>query len=194
MDATEAFTRATGAWLDRMHGVKPGQWEAPTPCAEWDVRALVNHVVSEQRWMPPLLAGATIAEVGDRFDGDLLGADPLAVAQEAAGESARAVAGGVAGGQIVHLSFGDTPAEEYAWGVAADLVVHGWDLAAATGGDRSIDPGLAEAVGGWVAKVEDLYRGGGQIGPRPGMPASDPAGALLVAFGRDPGWGPAGHS
>ena len=48
-----------------------------TPCTEWDVRALVNHVLGEIRWAVPLFAGSTIAEVGDRFDGDLLGDDPV---------------------------------------------------------------------------------------------------------------------
>ena len=56
--------------------VRPDQWTHSTPCAEWDVRALVNHVVGEDRWVPPLLAGLTIAEVGDTLAGDLLGDDP----------------------------------------------------------------------------------------------------------------------
>ena len=39
-------------------------WSKPTPCSEWNVRALVNHVVSEDRWTKPLVEGMTIAEVG----------------------------------------------------------------------------------------------------------------------------------
>jgi len=38
----------------------------------------VNHLAGEDLWAPPLLAGSTIAEVGDRFEGDVLGAEPLA--------------------------------------------------------------------------------------------------------------------
>ena len=52
------------------------QWANPTPDTEWTVRDLVEHLVGEQLWVPLLLGGATIEEVGDRFDGDNLGDDP----------------------------------------------------------------------------------------------------------------------
>lgn len=54
--------------------------------------SLVNHVVAKDRWTPPLLAGRTIADVGDRLDGDLLGADPDGAARAAAGEATAGVA------------------------------------------------------------------------------------------------------
>ena len=60
-----------------MREVKPDQWGNATPCSEWSVRDLVNHIVNEDKWTVPLIQGATIEEVGDRFDGDLLGDDPL---------------------------------------------------------------------------------------------------------------------
>ena len=56
------------------------QWQAATPDEDWTVRDLVNDLAGEDRCeaMPPLLAGSTIAEVGDRFEGDVLGAEPNA--------------------------------------------------------------------------------------------------------------------
>ena len=63
------------------------RWDAPTPCSEWSVRQLVNHVVGEDLWTAPLLRGATIEEFGGRFDGDLLGEAPLRSAEAAAGEA-----------------------------------------------------------------------------------------------------------
>jgi uncharacterized protein (TIGR03083 family) len=56
--------------------VAPGQWTAPTPCAAWDVHALVNHLVAGNLWAAELAGGRTVEEVGDRLDGDLLGTDP----------------------------------------------------------------------------------------------------------------------
>jgi uncharacterized protein (TIGR03086 family) len=147
----------------------------------------VNHVVGEELWTPPIAEGRTVEEVGDRFDGDVLGDDPVAVAREAAKDAVRAVDAKLAEGGIVHLSFGDFPIEEYVWQLSADHVVHGWDLAAATGQDRAMDPDVVAGVAGWFAEREELYRSAGAIGPRVDAPG-DPQSQLLAAFGRDPSW------
>jgi uncharacterized protein (TIGR03086 family) len=181
------------ARLDALASLADDVWAAPTPCPEWDVRALVNHIVNEDLWTVPLMEGATIDEVGDRFDGDLLGDDPIAMARAACDTAVVAATSGVVAGQIVHLSFGDTPADEYAHQLAADHVIHGWDLAAATGGDRTIDSELVEALSAWFAEREDLYRSAGVIAGRPDTSdpePEDPQARLLLAFGRDPSWSP----
>ena len=66
-------------------------------------------------------------------------------------------------GGIVHPSFGETPKEEYAMQLAADNLVHGWDLAAATGSDTRMDPHLVHAIVDWFDDREELYRSGGAI-------------------------------
>jgi uncharacterized protein (TIGR03086 family) len=189
VELLDAYRRAVDGFTSRVEQVRPDQWGAPTPCAGWDVRTLVNHVVNEERWTPPLLAGATIAEVGDRFDGDLLGADPAATAAEAAREADAAVAEPGALDRTVHLSFGDTPATEYLSQLMADHLIHAWDLAVAIGADPRLDAEAVAHCAAWFADREDLYRGAGAIGPRASIP--DDAGAqdrLLAGFGRDPGW------
>src|SRR3954447_15472394 len=111
-DLSAKFGKATAHFGQLVHEVKDDQWGDATPCSDWDVRALVNHLVYEARWAPPLLEGATIAEIGDRFDGDLLGADPKATFDEArAAVGASIEAPGTLDG-TVHLSYGDTPAPE----------------------------------------------------------------------------------
>src|SRR6266705_1744382 len=59
-------------------GIAPDRWQGDTPCAGWDVRALLNHLVAGNLWAAELGAGETIEGVGDRLDGDVLGADPAA--------------------------------------------------------------------------------------------------------------------
>ena len=78
-----------------------------TPCEQWDVRTLVNHLVNETSWVPPLMHGSTIAEVGERFDGDLLGSDPVRSWSDASAAASAAVAEDGALERTVHLSYGD---------------------------------------------------------------------------------------
>src|SRR4051794_945934 len=85
--------RASALFGRHVREVGPHRWDLPTPCADWDVRALVGPVVAEDLWTPPLVAGATIEDVGTRFDGDVLGADPVAAAEAASDEAVLAVAG-----------------------------------------------------------------------------------------------------
>lgn len=189
METGELFHRTVLRWQEVVRGVGEDSWDAPTPCEGWDARALVNHVCGEGLWAVPLFAGATIEEVGDRFEGDLLGDDPRAVALDAAREADAAVAEGVRAGARVHLSYGEEDAGEYAMQLAADHLVHGWDLAAATGQDRRLDHDLVAAVAEWFAGREEMYRSGGAVGPR--VPTDgDAQDQLLAAFGRRADWTP----
>lgn len=189
VELVELYRRAVVGFTDRVRQVGPEQWGAPTPCAQWDVRALVNHVVYEQRWAVPLFEGATIAQVGDRFEGDVLGDDPVATATEAGHASIDVVAVAGALDQTVHLSFGDTPGSEYLAQLLADHLVHAWDLAVAVGADPHLDAEAVHACAAWYAGREQMYRAGGAVGPRIDVPAERGEQAVLIgAFGRDPDW------
>ena len=188
MDLTTLHERTVAEFVARVETVPEDAWGKATPCTEWDVQALVNHVVGEDRWTPPLLEGATIAEVGDHFDGDLLGDDPMSAAREAAAAAVASVAARLPGGGQVHLSYGDEQMTEYVHQLAADHLIHAWDLAAASGGDTTLAPDLVAAMAAWFADREELYRAAGVIGPRVDTERDDPAARLLAAFGRDPGW------
>ena len=176
-------------WAARVAAVRDDQWGDPTPCTEWSVRDLVNHVVGEELWTTPLLRGKTIQEVGGQFDGDVLGKEPLVRAGTASAEAAAVVDKILPGGGRVHLSYGEEDMGEYVRQLCADHLIHGWDLAAATGGDTSMDPELVNEVAEWFAQREGMYRGAGIVGPR-GPGAGEPRSDLLAAFGRDSGWGP----
>ncbi|HET9647065.1 MAG TPA: TIGR03086 family metal-binding protein [Microlunatus sp.] len=187
-DVAATYRRSLTRWIADVERIGDA-WTAPTPCSDWDVRQLVNHVVGEDRWTGPLVSGMTIAEVGDALDGDLLGDDPKLAARAAVEEAMAAVGHNVPDGGIVHLSYGQESLAEYLWQLTADHLIHGWDLAAATGQDRSLDTELVDAVGTWFAQREPMYRSAGVVGARPeGAIGGSPGADLLIAFGRDPAW------
>ena len=70
------------------------------------------------------------------------------------------------GGGQVHLSYGDEQMAEYVHQLAADHLIHAWDLAAAAGGDTALDSELVAAMAAWFVDREELYRAGGVTGPR----------------------------
>lgn len=192
MDAQELHRRAVAEFTARVDGIDATgseAWSASTPCTEWDVRSLVNHLTYEDKWTAPILAGKTVAEVGDQFEGDLLGDDPVGAFAMASTEATEA-ASHIDTSKPVHLSFGDYPASEYLYQLAADHLVHAWDLAAATDGDRRFDPELVDGVADWFADREATYRTGGAIGPRVPGSSDDPQDRLIASFGRDPAWHP----
>jgi uncharacterized protein (TIGR03086 family) len=184
LDVPAQHQRAAAAFGRLVEQVADGQWCEPTPCAAWSVRQLVNHVVYENRWAVPLFAGKTVADIGDTFDGDLLGADPVTAWRESAAETRTAIDAPDAMTRTVHLSFGDVAGEEYARQLVADLLIHGWDLARAIGADESLDPTLVDHVADWFSGWEDGYRAAGVIGPRQTTSGGDRAAELLAAFGR----------
>ena len=87
--------------------------------------------------------------------------------------------------RTVHLSFGDFPGSEYAMQLFADLLVHGWDLATATGQDRPLDPDSGGACAVWFGPMAQAYREAGATGAKPDLaPDADAQQRLLAEFGR----------
>ncbi|WP_048820293.1 TIGR03086 family metal-binding protein, partial [Streptomyces ipomoeae] len=170
----------------RVHAVRGDQWGAATPCAGWTVRDLVNHLVSEQLWVPSLVRdGCMIEEVGDTFDGDLLGPDPAASWDTAACSARDAFGGPGALDRTVHLSYGDTPATAYCAQMIADLVVHTWDLSRAIGFDERLPLELVKfAVEEIRPYAGDLEKSGLFAAPVEPPVGADEQTRLLCLLGR----------
>ncbi len=185
MNLQDRFRRAVDEFDRRVQAVGDEQWQGSTPCSEWNVRDLVAHVVSEARWLPPILQGKTMEEVGDRFQGDLLGDDPKGTWQEAANEALEAATAPGALEGTVHLSYGESPAEHYLTEVTADITVHSWDLARAVGAEERLDPELVDlAYAAFGPRVEE-WRKAGVFGAAVEVPAgADRQSELLALLGR----------
>ena len=160
-----------------------GRWDAPTPCEDWTVADVVSHVITTER---DFLARHELAS-GDAPTGDPLRAWRAHATDTLAAIEADGVADTAFDGYFGHTTIGATLADFYGW----DLVIHGWDVARATG---QLDPITDdEAVGLDVASEAwgpALYSEG-ICGPA--VPVAEDAGArdrLLGKLGRDPGWTP----
>lgn len=145
MSALELFQRAQASFDDRVDAVGADQWDLPTKLPGWSVHRLVEHLVTEQLWAPPLLAGEPVAEVGTGLgDTGPLGNDPYAAWQAASDASLAAFATPGALESSVELSYGTTPSGDYLAEMIADLVVHSYDLARAIDGVQRLDPALVD--------------------------------------------------
>lgn len=186
MDTT-LVAGALDGFARRLAMVGDDEWATPTPCVDWDVRALVNHVLGELLWVPPLLAGRTIAEVGDQFDGDVLGDDPMEAWTDAAASVLAAAEEPGAQERTVHLSFGDFPGSDYLGQVTADVVIHTWDLAQALRTDSELGDALVVFVEAFLGPQIDAWRSAGAFGPAADVPAGASAQeSLLAQTGRAP--------
>ena len=177
LDATRSVVTGIGG-LD---------WDAPTPCAEWNVRELLNHVVTGNWWAARLGAGATIAEVGDELDGDQLGADPLASYNHSATAAASAFAAPGALEAPCAVSYGPVPGSVYAGHRFLDVLIHGWDLATATGQEPTLSDDLVTGCWQILEPQLDMLRASGMFGPDLAIPeAADSETRLLLTLGRRP--------
>jgi uncharacterized protein (TIGR03086 family) len=186
MDLLEQHGAAMAEFDRRVRAIPDDRWHAPTPCDEWDVRDLVNHLVYEQLWAPHLLAGETLEEVGDRYEGDQLGDDPVGVWERTSAVAREAFLRPGATEGTVHTSMGELPAAAYTQQMTVDLAIHGWDLARGAGLDEQLDERLVEELLAVWEPQQELLAASGVFAPPVDVGAeADLQTRLLAVLGRD---------
>ncbi len=183
--------RALAAIQHLVDGVGPDQWSAPTPCTDWDVRQLLNHVAAGNMIFARLASGERPPGpiTPEERATDWLGADP--------------VAGFRAAGKSMHDAFltpgflesrrqtpmmGEQPGTAVVRMRMNELLIHGWDLAKATGQRHDLPEDLAEdALSAWKGRLGDRPREGMPFGVPVTIADDAPAIDRLAAFlGRQP--------
>jgi uncharacterized protein (TIGR03086 family) len=187
MDAFETLDRSRIEFRRVLAGVTHEHWELPTPCDEWDVRELVNHVLGGNVRYTMLLHGAGPAEVAATRSLDHIGANALASFDTSAAEVVGAFEESDALERTVHHPAGDRSGLDLLWLRVAEWTVHGWDLARAIGGDEQLDPELVDAL---RVHLEDhgtgLETGGYYKAPLPAGKETPAQTRLLLIAGRNP--------
>jgi len=186
--ALDLLSRADDGFTQRLALVRPGQWAAQTPCTQWDVRALVNHVVGASRRYTMLLHGAATDEVEATRAANHLGDDPAASFAATAAELEAAFGEPGAMARTACHRTGERTGAQLLGMRVLDIAVHTWDLARAIRADESLDPGVVA----FALTLQDTIDAGRQHGafapPLGKTPADSSAQArLLHLSGRQPG-------
>ena len=171
MEDIEALERARGEFDRRLRLVQADDWSRPTPCSEWTVRDLANHVVGGCRRYTMLLHGAQPNETNALRALDHLGDDPVGAFAALADEMSEAFREPSALDRTVHHPAGDRSGRALLDMRIMDFTLHAWDLARAIGSDERLDPDLVARLGDVLpAMVAELSEWGyfrAAFGPPP---------------------------
>ena len=191
MELLTSFEGAVASTTEIVKRTPARQMDAPTPCAEWDVRALLNHIIGTL-W----LADGLFADRAPRYmmapgglpSADLAGSDPAAAYSEASSAALAAARSGDALTRVHVTPLGEMPGPVLAGFTTLDVLMHGWDLAKATGKPAELDERLAahalEFAEQALASPESR---GARIGPAVAVGADASVTQRLAAFlGRQP--------
>lgn len=182
---TAELNRAASSTMEVLRQVQAEQLAAPTPCASWDVHALINHFVGSARWWAAMLEGKDEEPALDYAAGDYVAAYKESIRIARAAFTAEGALE-----RVVRLDLGEFPGAVLLGFATTDQFTHGWDLARAIGQPTAgLDPELAE---GLLAQarlaVTDAYRGRDGVavfGPqRPAPAGAGPADRLAAFLGR----------
>jgi uncharacterized protein (TIGR03086 family) len=158
-------------------------WQRQSPVPEWVARDVVRHLVE---WFPGFLAdgaGITLPQ-GPDVDNDPVGA------WRTMSDGVQAVLDDPAsrGRVLVNPHIGEVPVPEaIARFFTADVFMHTWDLARATGQDETLDPERCAQLLDGMQPLDDILRSSGQYGPKVDVPDDADVQTKMLAFiGRDP--------
>jgi uncharacterized protein (TIGR03086 family) len=166
--------------------VTPDDYERSTPCASWNVRSLVNHMVEGANWFALCVDGGAAPDPDPTHGVDYAAGDLLDAYDR--GVKATIAAFGAPGAleRVLALPFGEMPAAAFLTIATNDVVTHGWDLARATGQPSDIEPQLAaELLTQLQAFLPDAMRGPdgeAPFGPAVEAAGDAPAADRLAAF------------
>jgi uncharacterized protein (TIGR03086 family) len=190
MDEKELFKRAMAQATKVVSQVSTADYKLSTPDTEWNVRRLLKHMLYELSWTADIVRGATIAEVGDKYDGNLIGGN-LTAAWRVAAKAAGQAIDRCDLSMVAHLSYADKTVAEYLKEAASDQLIHSWDLGMAIGQKVDFDPAITQLIYDDTLPNASTMSATGLFAPV--VKVADDASLqtkLLALYGRDSGWQP----
>ncbi|GAA1063845.1 MULTISPECIES: TIGR03086 family metal-binding protein [Streptomyces violaceusniger group] len=152
----DRFLGAGAEFERKLRAVRSEQWSWPTPCAEWNVRQLVNHMTRGNLNYVGLLHGGAADDFLRLRDADALGTDPVGAYARSVRECAQAFGETGALQRILDYPLGPVTGRQALAVRITDSTVHTWDLARAVNVDDTLDEGLVA----WIDEhLEEIYAG-----------------------------------
>lgn len=186
MDSIDALSDANAGFASRLRLVTTDDWKRSTPCEEWDVRALVNHVIGANRRYVMLLDGAPAEAVDATRSVDHLGDGPVGSFASTAAELVAAFGEAGALTRTLHHPAGNRSGAELIAMRALDVAVHSWDLARAIGAEETLDPDVVEYLLALSYGFDPTGQQGAFAAPVVDSPDASPQTRLLHLSGRRP--------
>ena len=185
MDAKQLFNRTLAQATVEVESVAPSDLDLATPDNDWDVQALVNHMLYQLVLVPEILSGKTMDEIGSKYDQDLIGID-LETSWNNAVQNALEAVDGCEMGSISYSDLGSMQNSDYLSLTATDLLIHSWDLGIAIGRHVEFDPEVTKVIYAMsLPKKDDLYKTGLFAPPIPVSASAPIQEKLLSIYGRD---------
>ena len=141
MSSTQPLEQAIASTRQAMAAVQADQLSAQSPCAEWDVAGVINHVIGGAQFFAAGMNGQQPAEGQNWADGDY-----MAAFDEATAEVVSAFQQEGALERTIALPFGEMPGSAVMGIAMTDIFTHGWDIAKATGQSTNLAPELAAGI------------------------------------------------
>jgi uncharacterized protein (TIGR03086 family) len=180
-EVSNRYQAVADGFTTRVEGVATGGWDAQSPCSDWTAQDVVVHVITTQRRVLAMLDGAEVGEV-DR-SGDVPG-QWLAARQA----MLDALVDEVTASSAVRTASGEQPFEVLVGRlVCADVLIHTWDLARATGQDEQLDPAAVAVCGDFLFPIDESIRRPGGFAPKIEPAAGADAQTRLLNFCGRPG-------
>ncbi len=161
----------------------------PTPCGDWTVQQLLNHVVGGNTMSAALIAGASREDAIALLTTAVVGDNLLGTVQESMRAQADAFADPAALEMTVQHPAMDMPGAQLLGFRVGDLLVHSWDLARAIGADETLNPEVVAIVATNIEPMRPFIGQVGMFGEGPSGTLDDNADAqtaLLDLMGRRP--------
>ena len=167
----------------------PEDMQLPTPDTEWNVHDLLQHVVYELAWTADIVQGRTLAEVGDRYERELLGGDPVQAWRHYAAITRDAVQN-CSEQATAHLSYTDKPVAYYLYEAGNDQLIHAWDLGQALNVPVVFDESVARLLYEQARPRKDEFAASGLFASPVEVPesASTQTKLLAILVRSEQGW------